>query len=139
MKVVINDCHGGFSLSYGGMLRYCELKGIEVWPVESENWAGSWTYWKVPEGLRVGRDDDFHTWPLEERQAYNQMYSEQTVCPYKIERSDPVLVQVVEELGKEAGGRCASLKVVEIPDDVKWHIAEYDGSEWVAEDHRTWS
>jgi len=28
---------------------------------------------------------------------------------------------------------------VEIPDDVKWHIHEYDGLEHVAEDHRTWS
>jgi len=25
-----------------------------------------------------------------------------------------------------------------VPDDVKWHIAEFDGWEWVAEDHRTW-
>jgi hypothetical protein len=27
---------------------------------------------------------------------------------------------------------------VEIPGDVSWHIGEYDGVEWVAEDHRTW-
>lgn len=56
-----------------------------------------------------------------------------------IERDDPDLVRVVEELGKEANGRYADLKVVEIPDDVKWDIEEYDGSEWIAEVHRTWS
>jgi hypothetical protein len=45
---------------------------------------------------------------------------------------------VVLELGEAANGRCAELKVVEIPDDVEWQIEEYDGLEWVAEKHRTW-
>lgn len=57
----------------------------------------------------------------------------------EIARNDPTLVQVVRELGLSASGPYASLKVVEIPKYVKWHIAEYDGREWVAEDHRTWS
>ena len=58
---------------------------------------------------------------------------------YDIEdRTDAALVQVVEELGELANGPHAELKVVEIPDDVKWQIEEYDGSEWVAEQHRTW-
>ena len=55
-----------------------------------------------------------------------------------IERDDPALVQVVEEMGAAANGCCASLKVVEIPDDAEWEIEEYDGKEWVAEVHRTW-
>jgi hypothetical protein len=29
--------------------------------------------------------------------------------------------------------------VIEIPDDVEWEVEEYDGLEWVAEKHRTWS
>jgi hypothetical protein len=56
-----------------------------------------------------------------------------------IDRDDPYLVQVVKELGDASNGNYAKLKVVEIPGDVSWHIAEYDGNEWVAEDHRTWS
>jgi len=29
---------------------------------------------------------------------------------------------------------CGSVKIVEIPDDVKdWYIGDYDGVEWVAE------
>lgn len=55
-----------------------------------------------------------------------------------IERDDPVLVQVVEELGKKANDSCSSLRIVDVPDDVKWHIEDYDGMEHVAEDHRTW-
>jgi hypothetical protein len=38
-----------------------------------------------------------------------------------------------------ANGAHANLKIVEIPGDVSWHIGEYDGNEWVAEDHRSWS
>ena len=53
-----------------------------------------------------------------------------------LERDDPVLVRVVEEGG--ASGGISSLKVIEIPEGVKWKIQEYDGAEWVAEAHRTW-
>ncbi len=56
-----------------------------------------------------------------------------------INRDDPYLVKVVRELGMGANGAHANLKIVELPGDVSWHIAEYDGNEWVAEDHRTWS
>jgi hypothetical protein len=56
-----------------------------------------------------------------------------------IDRSDPALVQVIEELGKAVNGSYADLRVVEIPDDVEWHIHEYDGLEHVAENHRIWS
>jgi hypothetical protein len=53
-------------------------------------------------------------------------------------RADPKLVECVETLGDEASGDFADLKVVEIPDGVEWTIEEYDGTEWVAEAHRTW-
>lgn len=55
-----------------------------------------------------------------------------------IERNNPLLIQTVEHLGKEANGVCAELKIIEIPDGVEWYIEEYDGMEWVAEKHRTW-
>lgn len=56
-----------------------------------------------------------------------------------IERNDTILVQIVEKLGRDANGACADLSVVKIPDDIEWSIHEYDGSEWIAEAHRTWS
>ncbi len=55
-----------------------------------------------------------------------------------IQRDDPELVRVVEALGEEANGILAQLKVIQIPEDVAWEIKEYDGSEHVAEKHRTW-
>ena len=60
----------------------------------------------------------------------------------QLERNNPILIQVIEELGCEAAsGQLASLKIVEIPDDVKnnWYIDEYDGIECVNENHRAWS
>lgn len=56
-----------------------------------------------------------------------------------IPRDDPALVRVAEEIPRDKGYAFAELKVVEIPDDVEWEIQEYDGNEWVAEKHRTWS
>ena len=56
-----------------------------------------------------------------------------------IGRNNPILVEIVEQLGEAADGGFAELKVVDIPDDVQWTIEEYDGAEWIAEKHRTWS
>lgn len=56
-----------------------------------------------------------------------------------IPRDDPYLVQIVRELGAASHGGYAKLKIVEVPGDVEWDIQEYDGVEWVAERHRTWT
>lgn len=60
-----------------------------------------------------------------------------------IPRDDPILIGIIKEIGeKAAGGTFAKLKIIEIPDDVPadgWIVQDYDGVEWVAEKHRTWS
>ena len=38
----------------------------------------------------------------------------------------------------EANGHGAELKVVAIPDDVRWQISDMSGVEHVSEVHRTW-
>lgn len=65
--------------------------------------------------------------------------SDASFCDRDIPRDDPYLVQLVRELGMAANGAHANLKIVEIPGDVDWLIQEYDGAEWIAEAHRTWS
>jgi hypothetical protein len=55
-----------------------------------------------------------------------------------IARDDVNLVAVVEELGADANGDLAQLRIVEIPWSVDWVMQEYDGKEWIAERHRTW-
>lgn len=55
-----------------------------------------------------------------------------------IERHDPLLVECVESLGEEANGHYAALRVVDIDDDVSYHIDDYDGQETAHENHRSW-
>jgi hypothetical protein len=140
MKIVINDCYGGFGLSHEAVLLYCKLKGLKVWHVPDEKYSSisMGTYWLVPPEERV-KEINWHEATQEERIAHNQATSRMTIYGREIERNDPFLVQVVEQLKEKAGGKCASLKVVEIPDHVQWKIEEYDGNEHVAEVHETWS
>jgi hypothetical protein len=46
-------------------------------------------------------------------------------------RADPLLVQVVEELGSAANGAHAKLRIAEVPAGSKYRIDEYDGAESV--------
>ena len=117
-KIVINKCFGGFSLSDEAFARYLDIKGIEY-----ETQPSQWTW------LKDGKDY-YASGHLGDDAYY--------LSDRGIDRTDPALIQVVEELGAEANGQCADLGIVEIPDDVDWEIAEYDGTEWVAEKHRTW-
>jgi len=50
---------------------------------------------------------------------------------YDIDRADPILVQVVEELGDGANGYHARLYITEVPAGTKYRIDEYDGLETV--------
>lgn len=141
MKVVINRCHGGFGLSRAAMQRYCEIKEIACWIKEDNAFKsfGLWTCWIVPPEERVNTNKAlFKSLTIDERIAHNKLYNEQTMHYRAIPRNDPALVQVVEELGDEANGSFADLKVVEIPDDVEWHVEEYHGVEHIAENHHTW-
>ena len=69
---------------------------------------------------------------------FNERSGAVVTYDFNIKRNDPILVEIVEQLGEAANGDFAELKVVKIPDDVQWQIEDYDGNEWVAEKHRTW-
>ena len=49
------------------------------------------------------------------------------------ERHDPLLVEVVEELGSKANGKHSELKIVKIPEIFRecYKIRDYDGQEWI--------
>ena len=70
---------------------------------------------------------------------YKQETGKDHVYDWEILRDDPVLVSIVEELTEDSWGAYSELAIVEVPAGVEWEIAEYDGTEWVAETHRTWS
>lgn len=58
---------------------------------------------------------------------------------HDIPRHHPLLVQVVEELGKEASGTYSNLEIIEINSNM-YRITEYDGFEGVKtpSDHEEW-
>jgi hypothetical protein len=112
-KIVINRCYGGFGLSHEAIMRYAELKGINL-VFQKEDVFGLIHYYK------------------------DEIKQENYFSHRDIERNDPVLVQVVQEMGDKANGRHSRLGVVEIPDGIEWTIEEYDGSEYIAEIHRKW-
>ena len=66
--------------------------------------------------------------------------TEETIYDGDIERTDPVLVQVVEELEDKANGHCAELRIAELPAGTLYRIDEYDGVEQVCtQDDYAWS
>lgn len=133
-KIVINNCYGGFGLSYKAVMRYAEIKGIKLYA-----WLDDTTRKVYGDEARIGNNTVLHhysTTPVINGEPPVDAYY---WSPRDVKRDDPALVQVVEEMGEEASGRCAKLKIVKIPDGVEFTIGEYDGNEWVAETHRTWA
>jgi hypothetical protein len=65
---------------------------------------------------------------------------EQTIYDGDIERTDPVLVQVVEELGDKANGEYAKLRIAKLFPGTLYRIDDYDGFEKVCtQDDYAWS
>lgn len=136
MKVVINKCYGGFSLSHAGVMEYARLKGMQLYAYESD-YSGGKVKYKLYEVIK-DKDPMFLHYTTKPMGPGGKFDNDSYFSNYGMERNDPLLVQVVETLGKAANGMCADLEVVEIPDDVDWEIDEYDGLEHIAEKHRTW-
>ena len=145
-KIVYNGCYGGFGLSDRAIRRYAEIKGITLYPEEVALGSAGFTYtnyWTIPPEGRVGKVIDESEWyshSLEERAASNKFCSDHQIDHRNIPRNDPVLVQVVEELGREAGSEHADLKIREIVPGTRYRIDEYDGRESVVTvDEDDWS
>ena len=86
MKIVINKCYGGFRLSKEAVLLYCKKKGPNI-IVEQDK------------GLKINH------YYLNEKKDGNY-FSEGD-----IQRNDPALIEVVEELGEKADGPYSELKI----------------------------
>lgn len=110
-KIVYNKCFGGFGLSNKAVDRYFELMGWELVVVTK-------------------------------RYGYKYYYSQHDgkhFNDHELERDDPVLVQVVEELGSVANGDYSELAICELPSGTRYYIHEYDGCETVVtEDEFRW-
>lgn len=118
MKVVINSCFGGFGLSDAAFEELLNRKGV-AWEKIINSYGSGYDYYEAGH--------------LEEDEHYLSYRQ------FTENRADSDLVAVVEQMGKYINTPYSELKIVEIPDDVKWFIHEYDGLEHIAEVHRTWN
>lgn len=83
----------------------------------------------TPPEERAGINKNWEHMTTDQRIAYNKAYSEQNWYYRNVERHDPALVQVVEELGDKANGEYAKLAIEEVYGP--YRIDEYDGFESV--------
>ena len=128
-RIVKNSCWGGFGLSHEAILLYAEKKGIKLY-FSPESGLGYRHYSTAPlvknPNPKYGSGLDEFDW--EDDTYYYPDY----------DRDDPILLEVIDELGDKADGHFAKLTVVEIPDGVDWQVDNYDGMESVHEVHRSW-
>lgn len=152
MKVVINKCYGGFSFSdefqYHLLLNVPEL----FQKMKPETYFGSKKRFKdvlnnTGDGLSKILNDFGDFLGLGSSFGINVFYEKSTDTIYNLDvsssepdfRSNPKLIAALENFGLHlAAGRFAELSIVDIPDGVEFEIQEYDGTEWIAETHRTW-
>lgn len=122
-KIAINICFGGFSLSDKAYERLIELgiPRVNYSDNEDSNRQVIYDDTLADDEDKIGFGRFWDNWISDDNS-----------------RTHPLLIQVIEELGKESWGSSAELRIIKIPSDVEWHIHEYDGTEHVAENHRTW-
>ena len=158
MKVVINKQFGGFSLSALAVKKYAEKKGRECYffvnprepkfsldkfvPVTVEEANKSFIFYAFdvpnPEDFSCPTEKWFEL-TQEERTRFNELYSGHLLGAGRdVDRADPDLIAVVEELGEAANGSHATLEIFEIPDGTNYQIDEYDGNESIHEVHQSW-
>jgi len=126
-KIVYNTCYGGFSLSREAVMRYAEIKGITLYPDDERNWYVNYFLCPPEEYERLCAEDASNPIGQDRFARSNALY----FSPSGIERTDPALVQVVEELGDKANGKYAKLRIYEVPAGTLYRIDEYDGKESV--------
>lgn len=160
--IVINECFGGFGLSNKATTKYLKLKGIPF--IAMDRGYSNANYYinknNVFDGLLCGNCNcDFNSCICENTTILDEFIRLKCTCDskfknidncrcisscyfseYEIKRTDPILAQVVSELGTEANGMCAKLSVKYFPKGTKYRINDYDGFESIeTENDIRWS
>ena len=125
MKVALNTESVYFEMSAKAWKRYIELSGKDIYFIS--------TYTNT----EVAVDESDDRWQDATPKVYNE---NNELVTFEPNRTDLALIQTIEELGEAAHTDWCKFKIIEIPDDVKWHIvSDYDGEyEYIEEVHRIW-
>lgn len=139
-RVVYNSCYGGFGLSIEALVLYYKYKYPEksLFFYQSILNSPGFDRISIPES-KAKHSDSFLVDVLDK--DFGPKVSTIDLDDYykhvvnldlwSIERHDPILVRVVEELGSEkASGMCSKLAIADIGDSL-YRIEDYDGYETV--------
>lgn len=146
-KIVIGPSVCGFRPSLPAVKRILELKGMECHMYRTR--VNESMYKRLDEyDIDELKDHMIHvlTKDMGKTVTYGALAPERSdffdhvFWPDRLERDDPILLQVVEEMGDKANNSGRRTVIMEIPADVKWYIYSCDeyGMETIHEQHRVW-
>lgn len=147
MKIILNGCYGGFGLSYEAMFLYWYARCRDLYFYRDISVYDG--YSKIHKYERISLSDiqrSRNTWAgfiyctTEDQGEYLDHFPEDIVNDRDIDRTDPILISIVETIGSDAAsGRFASLYIEEIPNGTLYKIDEYDGIEsLITQDDDDW-
>ena len=145
MKIAINKCYGGFGLSPIATQLYLKKLGKECFFYKQTKYHfnkdsnGKDEHTKIT--LAEAEECNFisvYTKDMGDKfEKHNNDYF--WYDSFYDKRNDKLLIETIEELGEEkASAKLAKIRIIEIPDDVKWILDDYDGIESIHEEHRSW-
>lgn len=136
-KVILNKCYGGFDVSYIAYKRYCEKKHLPLFVYKMSIDTGSITYEKVKDLDKFNSAFTYY-FTKDYGDRLTKLPEDNHLYLSREHREDPVLIEVIEELGNEASGSFGDLVIVEIPDDLDYVIDDYDGIETLHQRVQEW-
>ena len=137
-KVILNKDYGGFGVSAKAHKLYAERLGKELFYYVGQYEKPYVVYKKVSyEEFIIKKNSLFYFYSFKDLgdEITRDIAREDDDSILDLDehhREDPLLIQIVEELGEEASSWAATLKVVEIPDELangNYMIDDYDGIE----------
>lgn len=135
MKIVINDCYGGFSLSYEAMALYLAIKFKKAYfYAELHESGNNRSFKRIPfRNLKAVENNYHYIYCTTEDQGEELDHSPTNIFNGRdVDRTDPDLISVIEFLGSnKASGKYAKLIIKEVDDGTMYRIDAYDGYEEV--------
>ena len=128
MKIILNKCFGGFDASKEAYMLYAKKKGLELY-----QYKNNFVNFKKCIYKKTNDETLLNHYFIKDMgdniEISNEDYKKYTLYLNEEHRQDPILIEVIEELGDKASGSLGRLEVVEIPDNCYYKIDEYDGIE----------
>lgn len=149
MKIVLNGCYGGFGLSYEAMVLYWHARCRDLYFYRDisayDGYSKVHKYERISladiqQQTKFNRLTGYIYCTTEDQGAFLDHFPEHVVSDRDIDRTDPILISVVETMGSEAAsGRFAKLYIEEIPNGTQYKIDNYDGiEELITKDDDDW-